>query len=273
MPSDSAARQPRQAPGADPKNEFEFVNLEGNLERFDISDPAHANYPWQRVNVSALRQAEANPKPERCIWHGGHDGSFEESLYRMLGGRWVLIFDPLSFDDEAAQSTLPQNRELTQKDACVWLRWVKNFEPPAELRDFNSHVVGSMPARLERNWEATPAIKGMHEPGCQSEKMTAGLSNRAKGGAKRRVRPPGDPAARAIGAAIVLLKEGSPISLRAACKKAGVDRKHLSDKYPDAVESIKKLGAPNGVPPKGAVDRRTGNLECWDDPDDDHEDD
>src|SRR5262249_14912477 len=45
-----------------------------------------------------------------------------------------------------------------------------------------------------------------------------------------KTRPPGDPVARAVAAAYALRRAGKPVSVRAACKAAGVDRKHLTTK-------------------------------------------
>jgi hypothetical protein len=73
----------------------------------------------------------------------------------------VLIYDPLSLNGKPPKGRIPRNRELTPKEACIWLRWKNNFQPPDELRKFNSHVVGSMPARLEPDWQpAAPRSAG-----------------------------------------------------------------------------------------------------------------
>ena len=84
-----------------------------------------------------------------------------------------------------------------------------------------------------------------------------------------KIRPPGDPVTRAVAAAYALRRAGKPVSVRAACKAAGVDRNNLAAKYPEAIETIEKLAEPDRKPPEGAADRRTGNLDDWDDPGDD----
>jgi hypothetical protein len=73
----------------------------------------------------------------------------------MLRGRWVLVYSLLDAWAEVAESRLPLNRELTAKEACTWLRWIKGYTVPVELRGFNSRVAGSVPARLERDWKPT----------------------------------------------------------------------------------------------------------------------
>jgi hypothetical protein len=52
------------------------------------------------------------------------------------------------------------------------------------------------------------------------------------------------PGGRALAAAIELKKEGKLVSLNAACKRAGVDRKNVRNRYPDAVIGIKGLTFP-----------------------------
>jgi len=78
-----------------------------------------------------------------------------------------------------------------------------------------------------------------------------------------------DPAARAVAAAYALRKEGKPVSVRAACKAAGVDRSNLIARHPETVRLIEQLAEPDREPPSGKHDRRTENLDAWDDPDDD----
>jgi len=76
------------------------------------------------------------------------------------------------------------------------------------------------------------------------------------------------PPARAIAAAYQLLREGKPVSLKAACKRAGVDRANLRKLHPEAVETIAKMAAPDRKPPRAIHDRRTGNSDALDETDD-----
>src|SRR5208337_489621 len=73
------------------------------------------------------------------------------------------------------------------------------------------------------------------------------------------------PPARAVAAAYDLQREGKPISLKAACKRAGVDRANLRKLYPEAARIIAGLAAPDGKPPRAIHDRRTGNIDAVED--------
>ena len=53
-----------------------------------------------------------------------------------------------------------------------------------------------------------------------------------------------NPGTKAVGAAYQLQKEGKPISLSAACAKAGVDRKNVGRRYPEAVKAIMRWPLP-----------------------------
>jgi len=80
--------------------------------------------------------------------------------------------------------------------------------------------------------------------------------------------PTRSPGALAIAAAYELSKAGRPVSLKAACEKAGVDRKNVERRYPEAVSTIKALSVPDRPPRRGRVDRRTGVLDGVDERDD-----
>jgi hypothetical protein len=72
------------------------------------------------------------------------------------------------------------------------------------------------------------------------------------------------PGAKAIAAAYDLKKEGRPVSLNAACRRAKVDRANLRERFPEAVAAIKALSAPDRTPQRGVMDRRAGNLDAID---------
>jgi hypothetical protein len=76
------------------------------------------------------------------------------------------------------------------------------------------------------------------------------------------------PGARAVAAAYDLQKERKPISIRAACDRAAVDRAHLRDKYPEAVDAIRRMKTPGRSPRAGLRDKRTGDIDAVDDSDD-----
>jgi hypothetical protein len=71
-----------------------------------------------------------------------------------------------------------------------------------------------------------------------------------------------------VAAAYALRRAGKPVSVRAVCLAAGVDRKNLTDRYPHVVRLIEQLAQPDRTPPKGLIDRRTEKLDSWDDPED-----
>jgi hypothetical protein len=72
------------------------------------------------------------------------------------------------------------------------------------------------------------------------------------------------PGARALAAAYQLKTQGKPVSLKAACELARVDRANLRANYPEAVEAIKKLGVADRAPRRGIRDRRTGDIDARD---------
>ncbi len=76
------------------------------------------------------------------------------------------------------------------------------------------------------------------------------------------------PPARALAAAYDLQREGKPISLNAACERAGVDRKHLRDRYPETVDTIRRMAQMRRPPRSGMVEGRTGNLDALDETED-----
>jgi len=76
------------------------------------------------------------------------------------------------------------------------------------------------------------------------------------------------PGGRAIAAAYELQREGKPVSLRAACKRAKVDRHNLRCRFPEAVATIEALSRPAIAPRRGGRDRRTGDVDGWDSGDD-----
>lgn len=75
------------------------------------------------------------------------------------------------------------------------------------------------------------------------------------------------PGSKALAAAVELRKEGRPVSLKAACGHAGVDRKNVRLNYPDAVRAIEALATPDRTPRRGTRDRRTGAVDGVDDGD------
>ena len=76
-----------------------------------------------------------------------------------------------------------------------------------------------------------------------------------------------NPGVKAVAAAYQLKKSRRPVSLKAACELAGVDRKNVSALYPGEVKLILSLSAPDRAARRGTIDRRTGNIEAVDEDD------
>jgi hypothetical protein len=72
------------------------------------------------------------------------------------------------------------------------------------------------------------------------------------------------PPARAVAAAYDLKREGKPVSLRAACERAGVDRGNLRKRYPEAIATIEAMSHADRDLRSGLRDRRTGNIDAVD---------
>ncbi|WZO99350.1 hypothetical protein EP7_000950 [Isosphaeraceae bacterium EP7] len=71
--------------------------------------------------------------------------------------------------------------------------------------------------------------------------------------------------AKAVAAAYELLAEDKPLSVNAACKRAGVDRKNFVKRYPKEAALIRAMAAPDKNLPHATRDWRTGNWETIDD--------
>jgi hypothetical protein len=140
-----------------------------------------------------------------------------------------------------------QLRLAIQAKELISSRRLKPFRPfqriPAE------YYSGPTPPALEASDLASPKAPA-------TEPQAKGLKDRAKDVTRE---------ALALGAALDLKKEGKPVSLRAVCKRAGVDRKNLRERHPDTVRAIEALAQPDRAPRRGAHDRRTGNLDAIDD--------
>jgi hypothetical protein len=76
------------------------------------------------------------------------------------------------------------------------------------------------------------------------------------------------PGSRALTAALDLKKEGLPVSVKAACERAGVDRKNVTRRYPPIAKAIREMASPDRTPRGATWDRRTGRLDAVDEADD-----
>ncbi|SIN70018.1 hypothetical protein SAMN05444166_0227 [Singulisphaera sp. GP187] len=66
---------------------------------------------------------------------------------------------------------------------------------------------------------------------------------------------------RALAAAYELVSAGKPVSVKAACERAGVDRKNIGKRWPEIVAAIAKLGQTDRLPHRATIDRRTGTID------------
>jgi hypothetical protein len=74
-----------------------------------------------------------------------------------------------------------------------------------------------------------------------------------------------EPGSRALGAAYQLQSQGKPVSLKAACEIAKVDRANLRKNHPKVVRAIQMLSAPDSPIHRGARNCRTGNVDAIED--------
>lgn len=72
------------------------------------------------------------------------------------------------------------------------------------------------------------------------------------------------PAARALAAAVELQLAGKPVSIRAACERAGVDRTNLRKLHPDVVQLLERMSDPDLSPRRGYRDSRSGSVDGFD---------
>ena len=72
-----------------------------------------------------------------------------------------------------------------------------------------------------------------------------------------------NPKDKAIAAMMDLQQKRQPISLRAVCTKAKIDRGHLVAKYPEVIKMIENLAGPDRVLKRGIFDQRNSNLDAF----------
>jgi hypothetical protein len=132
------------------------------------------------------------------------------------------------------------------------------------LKSYTDLVVEGLGLR-----ESEPGYGETEEtPGSGSPAVTPRVDSQPVGkdspGSELAIRPE-TPAARALAAAYALPREGKPVSLRAACERAGVDRANLKLNYPEAADAIRRMAAPDRTPRRGGRNRRIGDIEAVDD--------
>ncbi len=192
-------------------------------------------------------------------------------------------FEPLLDAVRDAKSRyLAMTRE--PKTPCIRIRpYVDLPNDPAAFLDlvkssFDSFLDLSRPlqAIIQLHDEASAKLASLSRPqqhgtGLPSPALgkTSVAEPAASNSSEMKAKPPRDPASRAVAAALTLRREGKPVSIRAACKAAGVDRKNLAANYPETIRLIASLAEPDRKPPSGKRDRRTGILDAVDDSEND----
>jgi hypothetical protein len=177
--------------------------------------------------------------------------------------------------DSSQRDRLPY-RELSLDEAALWCQ--KHLSPPrlpvVLVKDLKKRKLALSTASAGSNGtSAAPAVPASPK----TEAVTkAGIDTRLapredEGAAAPPAsgsRPAPTPPARALAAALDLQKEGNPVSLRAVCERAGVDRANLRSNYPDAVSAIRLMMAPDRTPKRGVRNVRTGGFDAVDDSED-----
>jgi hypothetical protein len=125
---------------------------------------------------------------------------------------------------------------------------------PADFIVANCPPDGSLPEDL--SWIRAPQASQS-----DSEERTADPSPPS-----RKSAPEADPVpVEVISAAYALRAQGKPVSVRAACKKSGHDRKHFTQTYPEAVKTVEMIAAPDRQPMRGS--KTNGSIEAQEDDD------
>ncbi len=76
--------------------------------------------------------------------------------------------------------------------------------------------------------------------------------------------PEGDPiSVKVISAAYALSRQGKPVSISAACEKAGVNRSHFVQRYPNEAKAVKAMATPDRQPIRGS--KKDGIVEARED--------
>jgi hypothetical protein len=272
MSNDQAAGPSEAGPGP---ADAALPDDKPNPAALDLAHPDHISHPWpewrllvKRIHGHNARELEESrrvdlsrlPEPEKLTvgdlidiltFLAGNPqvGRPDPSISQMCNRRDLLLSASPGFRVFLDWKSLEFHRG-TPVEAAPELeaRLVERLRKPSE-------VVRLMPLmdallRLAQSKAASPAALG------------------------RTPRPTLDPAGRAVGAAYALQRAGKPVSVRAACKDAGVDRNNLAVRHPEIVQLLEKMAKADRSPPTKATDRRTGNLDGWNGPeDDDSEDD
>jgi hypothetical protein len=148
-----------------------------------------------------------------------------------------------------------------------WSRWQlaeldddgEDYRPPSEAREIRRRLLLEVGLLRTDSPDSSPAARTALERGSQAPPVDSGDE-----APYRRL----NPGSRALAAAYELRKEGTPVSLKAACERAGVDRKNVAKRFPDEAKIISRLSVPERTPRRGTRDRRTGHIDGIDSADD-----
>jgi hypothetical protein len=288
---DIAARGPRRSFEADSDDVFSFINLKGELETFDFSIPAARHSAWLVRQRKRRGRPRDGVNPIQSVWSGRADDRLDEMLVR-LGARWVLV----SSTFEPAESVLTPNREVTQQDACFWLRWLNEYRVPAELEEFSTCLVGcEVPTRLSRDWvptldlnaeplpepvanagmeetrgAGTPAslhegnghniVTGSSPSTAMSDQIHAAINQIPRAAGSNR---PFSAENRAMAVALERIKDGRSIAVSQIAKDAGCSPSYLY-RCKRFIVFMESVGVDRASLTRGSKDRDTRALEAWD---------
>lgn len=152
-------------PDKDPDDYFEFINLQGEDECFDIEEPIERDRLWYS-------------RPDTpCD---------DEVLFGIEANRWVLVYGQLPGEEDDGSP----NRELSAADASRWFQINRHGLPeslkPVPLRDPS----GDASSRLSREWE--PQDAGLLKSADASQEFERGDDD-PREAAERMSKPPEAP--------------------------------------------------------------------------------
>jgi hypothetical protein len=196
----------------------------------------------ERIDLRPLLSRRGwNDGERRTFWPVNEEEEEGPALILTNDNRWVVFTIDWAYDRPEAERAAPEPaRELSESKAFDWL--------------------------VDHGYDVPLCLQGRSLAGGTAPTADQGGPKAATEAGPQEVV---GPAGRAVGAAYELRDAGRPISIRSVCRKAGVDRNNLTEKYPEVVKLIEQLAEPDRTPPRGSTDRRTPNLEAWDSPDDD----
>jgi hypothetical protein len=208
---------------------YPALSIDGNRTFVSVGDD---DFGWYRLNQEWVIR---DPRAPSTDFHFQH-------VFKTSGGRWFLCGN---FGAERWFGFIMgrNHRDYPEIDpAHAAHRFLDDgCELPPELRSV---------VEVHTTSGATPLPEAAAPIAAGNGKPDSGIATL-------------DPASRAVAAAHELHKAGKPVSVRAACRIARVDRKNLAARHPETIELIERLGEPDRTPRKGRIDPRTGNLDAY----------